>query len=49
MKFHGNIKESLLLATIDKQNSQVLNEKLERSLMVLWFESGTNEVLIDDE
>jgi len=49
VKFKGNIKECLQLTTVEKQNCHVLKEKLERSLTILWFESGTNELLIDDK
>ncbi|MBL4577180.1 MAG: helix-turn-helix domain-containing protein [Flavobacteriales bacterium] len=49
MKFKGNIKESLQLATVAKQNCHVLEERLERSLTILWFESDANELRIDEK
>ncbi|WP_035092737.1 helix-turn-helix domain-containing protein [Aquimarina macrocephali] len=47
MIFLGNIKEYLQLETINSQNSKILNETIESSLTILWFESDQNELIID--
>ncbi len=47
MIFLGNIKEYLQLETINNQNSKIINETIESSLTILWFESDHNELIID--
>jgi len=47
MKFVGKTKEYLVLDTIDSQNFNVLNEVIESSLSILWFESNNNILIID--
>ena len=47
MIFIGKDKEYLRLETITAQNSEILDEAKERSLTVLWFQSGINELIID--
>jgi len=49
MKFLGNTKEYLQLQTLEKQNCDVFNDIIESSLTVLWFESDTNELIIDGQ
>lgn len=47
MKFLGNISEYLQLEIIDKKTCSHLNETIESSLTVLWFEEDSNELIID--
>ncbi len=47
MKFLGNISEYLQLEIIDKKTCSHLNETIESSLIVLWFEEDSNELIID--
>ncbi|WP_394750822.1 helix-turn-helix transcriptional regulator [Spongiimicrobium salis] len=47
MKFLGNIKEYLQLETLTSSNCNVISERIESSLTVLWFESGPNTFVID--
>lgn len=49
MKFIGNTKEYLNLATVEKQNCNIIKETIESSLTILWFESGFNELIIDEK
>jgi len=47
MKFTGNTKEYLQLKTLKKENCDVFNDIVESSLTILWFESNSNELVID--
>lgn len=47
MKFLGNIREYLQLETLTSSNCHIISDRIESSLMVLWFESGPNEFHID--
>jgi AraC-like DNA-binding protein len=47
MEFTGNTKEYLQLQTLDSQNCNVFDETIEGSLTALWFQSGTNVLIID--
>ncbi|MFY0600525.1 MAG: helix-turn-helix domain-containing protein [Cyclobacteriaceae bacterium] len=49
MKFSGNTKEYLQLETIDNTNCDILKEKVESSLSVLWFEFDNNIVNINGQ
>jgi AraC-like DNA-binding protein len=49
MKFLGNAYEYLRLKTVEVYNSEILTEPMEKSLTILWFESGGNELVIDGE
>ena len=49
MKFTGNANEYLQLEILEPKNSKILAEAMEKSLTVLWFESGLNELIIDGE
>ena len=49
MKFIGNTQEYLQLQTLEKLNCDVLNETIEGSLTVLWFESDFNKLIIDGQ
>jgi AraC-like DNA-binding protein len=47
MKFIGNTDEFLHLKNLKKQDCSVFNEAIEGSLTILWFESGSNTLVID--
>ncbi|PKP29173.1 MAG: AraC family transcriptional regulator, partial [Bacteroidetes bacterium HGW-Bacteroidetes-18] len=47
MKFEGKTKEYLVLDTIESKNFNILNEVIESSLSILWFESNDNILIID--
>ncbi|MEO9803334.1 MAG: helix-turn-helix transcriptional regulator [Reichenbachiella sp.] len=49
MEFTGNTKEYLNLATVEKENCEILTESVESSLSILWFESNHNELVIDGQ
>lgn len=49
MKYLGNAYEYLQLNTVTSKNSEILIEPMEKSLTILWFESGVNELIIDGE
>jgi AraC-like DNA-binding protein len=49
MKFIGNTEEFLHLKNLKKQDCSVFNEAIEGSLTILWFESGSNTLVIDDK
>ena len=49
MKYLGNAYEYLRLETVEPENSEILIEPMEKSLTILWFESGVNELIIDGE
>lgn len=49
MKFIGNTQEYLQLQTLEKENCDVFNDIIESSLTVLWFESDSNELIIDGQ
>lgn len=49
MKFLGNIEEYLQLETIDSANCKILQEKIDSSLTVLWFQDDSNEIIIDSK
>jgi AraC family transcriptional activator of pobA len=48
MKFRGNIKEYLYLISDDKESVEILNEKIENSLTILWFTDLNPAVIIID-
>lgn len=47
MKFIGNTKEYLHLATITQYECFILKEVVESSLTILWFEDNDNQLTID--
>ena len=47
MKFLGNTDEYLQLKTLEKQDCDVFNDVIESSLTILWFQSGSNKIIID--
>lgn len=47
MKFIGHTQEYLFLETIDGHSCDILKEKVESSLSILWFQSDTNILIID--
>jgi AraC-like DNA-binding protein len=47
MKFTTTANEYLELTTIESANCAILKEKVDSSLMVLWFERGDNRLRID--
>ncbi len=47
MKFIGNTEEYLQLQTLTRKNCDVFEDIVEGSLTILWFESDSNELLID--
>jgi len=49
MKYIGKDYEYLRLENIDHKNSEILAEAKERSLTILWFESGDNQLIVDGE
>ena len=49
MKYLGNAYEYLQLETLGPKNSELLIEPREKSLTILWFESGVSELIIDGE
>ena len=49
MEFLGKDNEYLRLEHITPQNSDIISITRERSLTVLWFESGINELIVDGE
>ncbi len=49
MKFKGNTNEYLYIATVEKQNCNIIKETIESGLTILWFESGFNELIIDEK
>ena len=49
MIYTGNTNEYLQLATVDSNNIEILTEIKEKSLSILWFKAGTNELIIDGE
>lgn len=49
MEFHGKDNEYLRLEIVKPQNSEILALARERSLTVLWFKSGVNELYVDGE
>ena len=49
MIYTGNTSEYLQLETVDSNNMEILTETKEKSLSILWFKSGINELIIDGE
>ena len=49
MIYIGNDNEYLQLEIVEPKNSEILNKHMEKSLTILWFESGVNELVIDGE
>jgi AraC family transcriptional activator of pobA len=49
MIYTGNTSEHLHLETVDSNNMEILTETKEKSLSILWFKSGINELIIDGE
>ncbi|MBL4605581.1 MAG: helix-turn-helix transcriptional regulator [Flavobacteriaceae bacterium] len=49
MIFQGKDKEYFRLKTVGPENKEVLAETKERSLTILWFESGVNELIVDGQ
>ena len=47
MKFIGDTSEYLHLTTLDKKSCELLKEKIESALTILWFEEGNHELQID--
>lgn len=47
MKFVGHTDEYLQLETLNQNSSDILKEKIESSLSVLWMESDGTELIID--
>lgn len=47
MKFTGHTQEYIYLNTITSQNCSVLQESIESSLTILWFQSNKNIISID--
>lgn len=47
MIFNGNDKEYLRMDTVGAVNGEILEERREKSLTILWFESGHNELIVD--
>lgn len=47
MEFIGHTKEYLFLGTIDSHSCDILQEQMESSLTILWFQSDTNILIID--
>ena len=49
MIFNGDDKEYLQLEIVGSENSEVLTNKMHKSLTVLWFKSDLNELIVDGQ
>lgn len=49
MRFIGTTNEYLQLQTLEKENCDVLEQTIEGSLTVLWFESDFNKLIVDGQ
>jgi len=49
MNFTGKTNEYIELVIVDQRNRELLTEKVENGLSILWFKSGVNQLIIDGE
>ena len=49
MIFNGNNKEFLQLESVERENNEILTQTMEKSLIILWFESGGTELIVDGQ